>query len=149
MYTTPDVQTLFDCSHQTVKRWCEEFGQFLSPTAQPEKGRPRRFTEADIEVFALIVEMRAAGKMYEDIHAALSAGQRGTPPASPPAERITAIAPTAPAMLAQMQLRIDTLEQELIDERAKRHRAEGREELLMQLLKDAQIRIEELSRGSK
>lgn len=149
MYTTPDIQTRFNCSHQTVKRWVEEFDTFFSPTARPEKNRPRRFTDDDLRVFATIVNMKAAGKVFEDIHAALQAGQRDNAPDSDKSSpHKTAIIAAAPQMVMQLQTRIQLLESELIEERAKRHRAEGREDLLMQLLREAQERIIKLSGNS-
>lgn len=149
MHTTADIQARFNnISHQTIKRYCDEFRAYISPTARPEEKRPRRFTDADLKVFALIVEMKGQGKVFAEIHAALKAGQRAEPPEpSTHTERETAIVATGNAIVSQLQTRIQDLESELMEERAKRHRAEGREDLLLEMLKDAQERIIKLSIG--
>ena len=77
MYTTTEVRQIFSTSRQTVSNWCRDFGAYLSPTATPEEGSHRKFTDADMTVFALVADMRAQGGTSEMIHAALRMGQRG------------------------------------------------------------------------
>ena len=79
-YTTQHIQSLFGISHQTVKNWCKEFGDVLSPTARPESNKQRIFTDSDVMVFAKAHEMLKQGKNYADVRAALAAGQRGQIP---------------------------------------------------------------------
>lgn len=79
-YTTQQIADLFAVSHQTVKNYCAEFAAYLSPTATPEKGQQRQFTDDDVAVLALVVEMKKAGAVFESIHHALGMGQRGDVP---------------------------------------------------------------------
>lgn len=77
MYTVSDVARLFDVSKQSGRVWAGEFAQHLDPDANPPPGKTRQFTEDDMEVFALVAQLRQEGANYEDIHAALAAGERG------------------------------------------------------------------------
>src|SRR5258706_11834416 len=79
-YTTQHIQQFFKVSPQTVRNWCDAFGAWLSPTATPDKNKARRFTDDDLSVFALAHELIKQGKEYEDVKAALGAGQRGQLP---------------------------------------------------------------------
>lgn len=80
MYNATQVATLFNVARETVRQWSIEFAQDLSPTANPGNGRQRIYTDSDIEIFALIDELKEHGKLYAEIHLALANGQRGTPP---------------------------------------------------------------------
>src|SRR3954454_4310661 len=79
-YKSSHVQRLFTVSPETVRNWSEEFGEYLSVTATPGTGRHRLFTHEDIEVFALVAELKDKGLTYTDIHAALQNNQRGEVP---------------------------------------------------------------------
>ena len=79
-YQTRHISQLFDISHQTVKDWCDNFTEYLSPTAMPGKGRTRHFTEDDLRVFSQVADIKRSGGTFEDVHIALKAGQRGTLP---------------------------------------------------------------------
>jgi DNA-binding transcriptional MerR regulator len=82
-YSSRHVCVLFGVAPETVRNWTEEFLRYLSPTANPGKGRHRGFSEEDMKVFALIADMKKQGRVYDDIHAALRNGQRGEAPALP------------------------------------------------------------------
>ena len=86
LYNSRHVSTLFGIAGETVRAWSEEFVRYLSPTANPGKGRHRSFTETDMSVFSLVSEMKSQGRTYEDIHVSLASGQRGMPPALHPEE---------------------------------------------------------------
>jgi DNA-binding transcriptional MerR regulator len=75
-YQSKHIQALFNISGETVRTWATEFERYLSPSANPEKGRTRRFTESDMQVFSTINRMREEGAHFEDIHAALGTGYR-------------------------------------------------------------------------
>ena len=79
-YKSKDIQRLFDISAETVRTWSEEFQVYLSPTATPGHGRHRVFSREDLEVFALVAEVKNAGQTYEDAHVQLKMGQRGVIP---------------------------------------------------------------------
>ncbi len=82
-YSSRHVQILHKITAETVRTWSQEFAEFLSPTANPGKGRNRIFTEKDMQVFSLVSELKARGLTYEDIHAALHNGQIGELPPAP------------------------------------------------------------------
>lgn len=80
MWNANQAANLFKVQRETIRQYCLEFTSHLSPQANPGKNRTRAFTEDDMEVFALVVEMKAQGKLYSDIHAALANGTRGQLP---------------------------------------------------------------------
>lgn len=77
MYKTRDLVALFDVTGETIRTWSMEFAAYLSPTAQPGAGRQRFYTDDDLTVLSLVAAMKAEGKVFDDIHAALKTGQRG------------------------------------------------------------------------
>ena len=77
MYQTKDIVEQFSVSPQTVRTYADEFGHYMSPTANPPTGQQRNFSDDDLAVFALIVQLKRQGFTYEAIHAALASGQRG------------------------------------------------------------------------
>jgi len=85
-YSTRHLCQLFGVSEATIRNWAIEFQRDLSALAKPSDGRHRIFTEDDLAVFALVNTMKKDGHIYEEIHAALGAGQRGIPPELPPRE---------------------------------------------------------------
>ncbi len=150
MYTTSQLASRFKITDQTVKRYAAEFHVYLSPTATPEKGDTRLFTDDDLAVYDLIVSMKDQKQKFEQIHMALASGQRGNV-VDMESDAIT------PQSAGQLRLltRIRDLEAELEKERVARHdsdiaraTAEGREKLLRELLAEAQTRIEKLIKGS-
>ena len=82
-YKPKDVQMLFGVSDETVRTWANQFDEFLSPLANPGKGRHRIFTYDDLSVFALVAELKAKGMTYADVSAALQNGERGDVPEIP------------------------------------------------------------------
>ena len=82
MYQTKDVCDIFGISRQTVRIWTAEFSEYLSPSATPEKGQQRNFSDADMAVFALVHEVKDRGGTYDNAHLQLKTGQRGELPQS-------------------------------------------------------------------
>ncbi len=78
--TVGDLSNLFEVSPQTIRKWCDEFADYLSPTATPPSGEVRIFTDEDLQVLVLVSQMRQALSSYEDIKQALSRGERGELP---------------------------------------------------------------------
>ena len=77
-YKTRDLEILFDVTGETIRAWASEFEAYMSPTAIPTtKGQTRIFTDSDVEVFALVAQLRQLGKGFDDAHLALANGQRG------------------------------------------------------------------------
>lgn len=149
MYTTSQLATQFNVTAQTVKRYAAEFAAYLSPTATPEKNMPRRFTDDDLAVYALIVSMKEEGKLFEQIHAALGSGQRGQAPEPNPSNM------TVAQSTAQLRLiaRIRDLETQLTTEQQERRKAElskaeaeGQNRLLRDMLREANAEVARLNR---
>lgn len=141
-YTTQHIQQFFKISPQTVRNWCDAFSSWLSPTARPDKNKARRFTDEDLSVFALAQEMLKQGKAYNDVQAALGAGQRGQLPETstdllpaPVSGQVLALRET----IQNNQIIIKQLQTELDEQR-------GQNKLLERQLADAQARIERLNR---
>lgn len=80
MYQTKDVCEIFGISRQTVRIWAAEFAEYLSPSATPEKGQQRNFSDEDMAVFALVHEIKQRGGTYDNAHIQLRSGQRGEVP---------------------------------------------------------------------
>lgn len=110
-YSSRHIASLFNISRETVRVWSHEFGKYLSPTAQPEPGRHRNFTDEDLRVFSLVSDMKNRGAIYEDIHAALAAGQRGEPPLATARHIVGSETAT---VLAQARQRITDLERQVM-----------------------------------
>lgn len=100
IYTIPLAAAYFGLSEQTIRNWASEFFTFLEPGANPGGGRTRTFTKADMAVFSLIAQMRRTGATGDDIHAALSNGQRGAVPDAAPDEMQALVESEADARLA-------------------------------------------------
>jgi DNA-binding transcriptional MerR regulator len=77
---TVEVAAYFKKTEPTIRAWANEFSEYLSPLANPGKGKGRSFTPEDLMVFSLVSEMKDRNHTFEDIHAALKMGQRGDPP---------------------------------------------------------------------
>lgn len=104
MWNVNKAANLFKISGQSIRTYCDEFSMHLSPQANPGGGKTKNFTDDDMEVFALIVEMRGQGKQYADMHAALMNSQRGRLP-----NDIDAAIMQQPKYV-QLELKIDFLE---------------------------------------
>ena len=134
-YSSRHACILFGIAPETVRNWSEEFLEYLSPTANPGKGRHRSFSEEDMGVFALIAEMKTQGRVYEDIHAALGNGQRGDPPALP-VEEMQALVVTG--LKQESALQIQKMEMEIV--RLQHERDEAFSQL--QPTRDEKIRLQ-------
>lgn len=58
---------LRDKNSNTLRGWAEEFRDFLSHSANPDPGKPRYFTWADLQVLRAVREMRAHHLSFEEI----------------------------------------------------------------------------------
>src|SRR4051812_5185085 len=135
MYTTTQIATLFQVTSQTAKRWTAEFARYLSVGATPEPGHVRKFSDADLEVFALVAVEKQRGRTFEDIHAMLTTGQRGTPPDV----QVNALVAAPPSNQLALMNRVEELESELVRLRD----ADSQNRLLKQQLAEAQAELKE------
>lgn len=46
-------------SVHTVRRWCKDHAQYLSPSASPDRGATRRLTSRDVEVLQEVSRLRS------------------------------------------------------------------------------------------
>ncbi len=129
-YTTKDIAAIFKVSHQAVKTWAREFALYLSPSAQPESGKRRIFTDDDVRVFALVREYTQRGYNFVDAHLALKAGQRGDIPDT--ASEITPTPP--PQLIIALRQEIAFVNQRLSEEKARGDETVGQVKLLEKLL---------------
>lgn len=140
MFNSSQVEALFSKSHETIRAWAQEFRDWLSPTANPEKGRARQYSESDLEVFALISEMKAQGRLFSDIKAALGAGQRGDIPQS------FAVVPSERGKLAALQRQINEMQAALSSALENNQHKDGRIEELTRQLEDLKAENKALNR---
>lgn len=138
-FSTKQLYLLFNCSHQTVKNWTKEFSDWLSPTAQPDAGRKRVFTESDVRVFELVHRLKGEGKFNEDIKAALGAGEMGNMPMIP----IQLSAPQNTALAIAMQ-QVSDLQLMIEEAKQREMRLEMKVEVLEKMLYKAQERVVQL-----
>lgn len=133
-YQPKHVQLLFKVSNETVRLWSEEFAKYLSPTANPGKGKHRHFTEADLQVFALVSEMKAEGSTYADIHLSLANNSRGEVPALPVSE-VRSLAPSQQSLMLAIQI------EELTEEVEKLRQEKEEAEASLSAMKEENIRL--------
>jgi DNA-binding transcriptional MerR regulator len=66
---------LLNVSGQTLRRWTDTYGRFLSPGATPPKGRPRALSDRDIRVLYLVSVLRNTGQDPDRVLERLEAEQ--------------------------------------------------------------------------
>lgn len=75
-----DVARELEISPATLRRWSDEFADFLSSGADSAKGKShRRYTEGDIATLAVIKELMSNGLTYDQVRQQL-ARQNASPP---------------------------------------------------------------------
>lgn len=87
-----------DVSPATLRRWADEFGDFLSPVASPgERRGHRRYTEADMDVLRQVKQLLAEGLTYEQVRQRLADGNTAAGPdpngAGPAEETVVRVEP--------------------------------------------------------
>lgn len=114
-----DAATLFDVTPQTIRRWTDEFSDYLSTGANPDDGSTRVFTDTDMEVLALVATVKQNGGTYDDAHARLRTGERGVLPEEPLSKEQQEIAINQ-IMLQNRQLKnqVGELEEQLEEKEA-------------------------------
>jgi DNA-binding transcriptional MerR regulator len=65
---------LHDKNSNTLRSWVEEFKDHLSSAANPEPGRPRFFTEDDLQVLRTVRDLRNHHLPYSEIKTRLAQG---------------------------------------------------------------------------
>ena len=95
-----EVASRLEVSPSTLRRWSEEFSEFLSPEADSSEGtQHRRYADEDLATLITVKGLMAEGLTYDQVREQLSQHGDGGTPASPgsmvPAD---AALPLAPAM---------------------------------------------------
>lgn len=139
MYTTLQVATTFRTTRETARHWSLEFREYLSPTANPGRGRDRLFTEDDLRVLSLVSEYKRAGRTFQDIHVALKAGQRGSIPDLAPV-----VSTNERTKLLDLEEEVQSLRTALSEAFKDNQRQAGQIELLQQQLRAAEEKADKL-----
>jgi len=71
------LTTRYGVRANTIRRWTETCAEYLSPGANPPKGKRRQYTVEDADVIDLIADMRSEDSEIGEILNALEAGKRG------------------------------------------------------------------------
>lgn len=138
-FTTGAVTKTFGISPQTVKNWCDEFAQYLSPTATPGESKKRIFTLDDMQVLSLVADYHKRGFRWEDAHAALKMGQRGEIP-----QESAIVNQPPPALLVALRDEISNLQTDLKGAESERDEYKGQVKLLERQLDQREERIVKL-----
>lgn len=145
MYPAHTICDFYKISRETVRTWSAEFAEYLSPTANPGKGRQRQFSDSDLAVLSLVAEMKNQGSLFDDIHLALRNGQRGTIPPAALALTETEQPKEIPRSLSLRQ-EVERLRIELQRVLESGQRKDAQIELLTRQLEAAQREIRDLNR---
>ena len=76
MYTPKQVADRLGLSGTTIRNYSRLWSDYLSPSANPQAGQPRIYSEDDIAVITTIAALRENQATTDQIRAALDAGQR-------------------------------------------------------------------------
>lgn len=141
-YTTSALAKSFKVSRETIRQWSIHFERHLSEGATVEDGKHRRYSDDDLEVLALVAEMRDNNAQWDEIHIALDAGQRGSVPENPRA----LITQTHSAQIKQLESEIVALGEQINQWRDMANQRVGENNLLRQQLADRSAEIDRLKR---
>lgn len=79
MFTPKQLADRLGLSGTTIRNYSRLWSDYLSPSANPEAGQARLYTEDDIAVIMTIAALRDNQATTDQIRAALDAGQRLAP----------------------------------------------------------------------
>ena len=154
MFTPKQVADSLNLSSTTIRNYSRLWSEYLSPSANPEAGQSRLYTEDDLAVMATIATLRDRQATADQVREALDAGQRLEPVPPPEVERADragqadqadpgqASAAAAAAATAidiyrdrvnKLEARADALADRLIDAEARAAAAERELQILREL----------------
>lgn len=87
MNSTKQVADYISVSPQTIREYCDQFGDHLSDFATPPKGETRRFTEEDKDTLYSIRQMLMTGATYDAVRGMLERGAHRLDEFQPPPEQ--------------------------------------------------------------
>jgi DNA-binding transcriptional MerR regulator len=73
---TMQVANKLGVSDNTIRNYCENFGDFLSESATPDRYAERQFTDLDVEILSVIVTWKKQGLTYGQIREKLERGDQ-------------------------------------------------------------------------
>ena len=76
MFTPKQVADQLGLSGTTIRNYSRLWSDYLSPTANPQAGQPRLYSEDDLAVITTIAALRDNQATTDQIREALDAGQR-------------------------------------------------------------------------
>ena len=131
-YSVSQVARTIKKTPQTVRTWTGRYSDYLSESANPASGDPRRYTAADIETLATVANLTNQGLSHDDTLAQIATGARmalESPPDAPISAPGTISGPPAMAdmldrFIVRYEARIDDLEGKLTQEQEARRIAE-------------------------
>ena len=133
MYTVKQTSKALGISDATLRIWGKRYEDHLSPGANPDKGKERKYTEEDILALNTVKVLRSQDEGFDWIEDSLADGirleptEKPTEDESPPASKGTALQTQAftEAMRAY-EIRLDSIQEDLKAEREARLAAEIR-----------------------
>ena len=137
MYTPKQLADRLGLSGTTIRNYSRAWSDYLSPSANPQAGQPRIYTEDDIAVITTIAALRENQVTTGQIRAALDEGQRLEP------MRPTVEEPTNPAeddQPGQARAAVNAAESAIAIYRDRMTAVEARNQELTDRLIDAEAR---------
>jgi len=121
------VCTVLNMADSTLRKYAQEYGQYLSPSASGGGGKHREYTDHDVRVLKLVNDMKLAKESGDDIEVTLRSLQDSRWERLPQLEDgSSAIIPAPAAMIearaerAVMQKEIDMLRERIVELTAER-----------------------------
>ena len=139
-YTTADVSSLYNITEQTVRTWANEFEMYFSPSANPGHRRTRLFSPSDMQIMALVAELKGKRKTFDEIAFSIENGQRGDLPAMPAELRQVKISETE----RRLTERISWLQQQLEHAQLLLEQAEKDKQLLYKTQAELEVKSKRL-----
>jgi len=78
-YSALQVARSAGISVSSVRGWCKDFADYLSPEANPEPGKVRVFNDDDLSVYVTVATLRKQQLSYDEIREKLESGERAEP----------------------------------------------------------------------
>lgn len=93
MFTPKQIADSLNLSSTTIRNYSRLWSDYLSPSANPQAGQSRQYSDDDLAIMATIAALRDNHATTDQIRAALDAGQRLEPVRPPEADQPAADRP--------------------------------------------------------
>ncbi len=115
-YTPTAAAGIVGISVSSLRNWCAQFADHLSPDAHPPTGHERKLSAQDVAILQRVKDLRAQGMETAAIKAALQTEDTTAlqpyidlAPPTPTAPAVTAVAPTEQAATEALQIAFTTI----------------------------------------